>query len=302
MKAFYLGLTVLLSATLAQAQEPTCAGLDCPLAVRGEATITVADLVGRLDALEPQHRPLLLSDQKQLENVIENMLLTRQLALAFERAAEDDPVLSAKLQQASDNVLSVAQLDVIRAQRLPTNFDTLAREHYLVNKSSYVEPRAVQVRHLLIGSDKRSPEDALKLAKDIASKLPLNDQKAFADAVAEFSEDPGLQRNMGVYEVQTGNTQYDPAFRDAALRLVRVGSMTQPVKTQFGYHLIQLLSERPAKQLSFEEAKPQIIELVKGDARRRIVSEYRNELSIKGDLKLYPENLQSVEEALKTRQ
>ncbi len=283
--------------------QTACEGMDCPLAIRGTATVTVADLVAKLDSIEARHRPLLLSDGKQLENIVENMLLQRQIAQDLKATElESDPVMVAKLQQARDAVLSVARLDEIRAARLPKNFDALAREHFLISKADYIEPRSVRVRHLLIATEKRTDAEALELATEIARRLPLNDQEAFAKAVVESSEDPGKASNQGEYLVAEGNTQYDPAFSTASLGLVRVGSMTTPVKSQFGYHLIQLLEDKPARQMTFEEAKPQLVAIVSGDARRRIVSEYRNELSIAGDLKIYPENLPQVDKLIEGRQ
>lgn len=271
-----------------------CAALDCPLASRGGATVTLADLEAKLSTLDEKSRQSLLSDAKALGHVIENLLITRQLAQKADRSkALADPVIQARLQQLTDEVLSVYQLDQIRAERIRGDFERLAREHYRAHQSEMVRSREAVVRHILIDTKQRSDAEAKAKIEALAVTLAGADPKTFADAVYANSDDPARVTNGGIYTVPAGQSEFDPAFAAAALALEKPGQISPPVKTQFGYHLIQLLELKPEGTVPFEEVREAIIERLRQDARRRVVSEYRSELMAEGELVSYPENLEA---------
>lgn len=96
---------------------------------------------------------------------------------------------------------------------------------------------------------KENPElgDASKKkesAEEIINKLEAGGD--FAALAKEYSEDPGSKNNGGLYE-NVKMKQMDPVFEKAALSL-EPGSFTKtPVETNFGYHIIQLVSKNDTK-------------------------------------------------------
>lgn len=294
MRTLFPLFLFLVLVTSAHSASAACATLDCPLASRGGATVTLADLEAKLTTLDEKSRQSLLSDAKALGNVIENLLITRQLAQKVDsEQALADPVIKARVQQLMDEVFSVHQLDRIRAERIQGDFDRLAREHYLTHKSEMVRGREAVVRHILIDTNQRSDAEAKARIDALAVTLANADQKAFADAVYANSDDPGRGINGGIYTVPAGQSEFDPAFAAAALALEKPGQISPPVKTQFGYHLIQLLELKPEGTVPFEDVRETIVERLRQDARRRVVSEYRSEVMAEGELKSYPENLEA---------
>lgn len=300
----YLIFALLMGGVTAHAQDvatptPTtaagCAEPSCPLASRGAAVVTIADLRAKLRTLEKKQQDALLSDARQLSNVIENLLVTRQIALQadMDKAAQD-PILQARLAQVRDEIISVYRLDEVRAERIKGNFDTLAKEHYLTNKASMVRPREVTVRHLLVDTKNRTDAQALEVAQTLAAELKGADQARFTDVVIERSDDPSKGINGGIFTVVEGDTRLDPGFVTGAMALTRAGEISPPVKSSYGYHLLQAMELKPAGTVPFEEAKPTIVEKLRQDARRRIVSEYRGELMAEDETKFFPENLQTV--------
>lgn len=271
-----------------------CSRPECPIAIRDDATITVADLGAKLVALDVKQRDILLSDPNSLNGVIENLLLTRQLANEADRAAlANDPIAQARLKQAEDEVYAVLRLDQIRAERITGDFERLAKEHFLTNKAAYTQPREQVVRHILIDMTARTDEQARAEATRLQAQLRGSSKDAFAKAAMDNSDDASKRTNGGMFTVAEGDPAYDPAFVAASMLLKTPGDITEPVKSQFGYHLIQLLSSNPAKTLPYEDAKKMIIERVAQDARRRVVSEYRGELTTH-ELKIYPENARAM--------
>ncbi|MBC8103075.1 MAG: peptidylprolyl isomerase, partial [Cytophagales bacterium] len=115
----------------------------------------------------------------------------------------------------------------------------------------------IKVSHVLIASrplqpapteapKPQTPEDANKLDAEALVKVKKvqADLKAgtikFADAVKQSSDDPSKVQNNGDLGWIAPDTQFVPEFKEAAFKLQKVGDVTEPVKTQFGYHLIRL--------------------------------------------------------------
>ena len=97
------------------------------------------------------------------------------------------------------------------------------------------------------------------LVPDEATALMLYDQlqkgQDFAKLAADFSKDPGSAANGGYYDWAPASN-YVPEFRDAALTQP-IGEIGKPVKTEFGYHIIQVIGrqELPITDSQFEQKK-----------------------------------------------
>lgn len=65
-------------------------------------------------------------------------------------------------------------------------------------------------------------------------------QMSFDQAARRYSEDPGSKEKGGLYELDRNEKGWDPAFIAGAFRL-KDGEMSNPIKTQFGYHLIMMV-------------------------------------------------------------
>jgi peptidyl-prolyl cis-trans isomerase C len=105
----------------------------------------------------------------------------------------------------------------------------------------------VHARHILVKTEDE--------AKDIIKQL--DGGADFAKLAKEKSTDKGNAQDGGDLGYFTKGSM-DPAFSDAAFAL-QPGTYTKtPVKTSFGYHVIQVLDKRPAKMPTFDEAKPQL--------------------------------------------
>ena len=63
----------------------------------------------------------------------------------------------------------------------------------------------------------------------------------FDQLVKLYSEDPAAKENLGLYNLNRNEKTWDPAFMAGAFRL-KDGQISAPVKSKFGYHLIQLIS------------------------------------------------------------
>jgi parvulin-like peptidyl-prolyl isomerase len=119
------------------------------------------------------------------------------------------------------------------AKNAPLEFDTTAE--------------AVKVRYILIKPEPEVPlvkreADALKAIMD-ARKRIVDDGEDFATVAKEVSEDPGSAPNGGDLGCFSKG-QMVPEFEKAAFDLEK-GEVSQPVKTDFGYHIIQVYDTKP---------------------------------------------------------
>lgn len=83
----------------------------------------------------------------------------------------------------------------------------------------------------------------------------------FAGLAKTYSADVGSAAQGGDVGVTTGSN-FVPEF-EAALKKLAVGSISEPVKTQFGYHIIKLLDQKVAKAPTFEESRLRIAEALR---------------------------------------
>lgn len=93
-----------------------------------------------------------------------------------------------------------------------------------------------EVKHILITTDNRTAEQAAKLANDVYSKIKGG--VTFAQAAAQYSEDPSSKTKDGLVESYTEGV-FDENF-DNAVKSATNDEITRPVKTQYGYHIIEV--------------------------------------------------------------
>jgi peptidyl-prolyl cis-trans isomerase C len=105
----------------------------------------------------------------------------------------------------------------------------------------------VHARHILVKTEDE--------AKDIIKQL--DGGADFVKLAKEKSIDKGNAQDGGDLGYFTKGSM-DPAFSDAAFSMQPGTYSKTPVKTNFGYHVIQVIDKRPAKIPTFEEAKPQL--------------------------------------------
>ncbi|WP_020620831.1 peptidylprolyl isomerase [Paenibacillus daejeonensis] len=152
------------------------------------------------------------------------------------------------------------------------------------------DPSALQtasVRHVLVATtdsqtqeELRTEEEALERAEDVKAQLEAGgDWQALA---AEYSDDPGSKENGGLYE-DVNVSQWVPEFKDAALTQ-EVGVIGDPVKTDFGYHVV-LVEKRD--ELTYES----LTDEQKNALRQTAASEVLNEF-MQTEL---PELIQSID-------
>jgi peptidyl-prolyl cis-trans isomerase C len=280
-------ITALLAAGGSGAQ--TQGAPDDVLAENGLAKLTRADYETDLLRIPPDHRAEFAASPKRLTTMLNTLLIDKTLAREARDAGLDrDPEIMRRLALETDRFLAQAMIGRIEAQAAAAfdakeaEFVATARETYLMNKQKYRSPEQIRASHILFDPMKHGNNAALALAKETRSKLLSG--ASFATLATELSDDPTAKSNAGELG-WFGPGTMDPAFSKAAFALEKVGDLSEPVQSSFGWHIIRLDARRPPQDMTWEQARKLIMAELKqrfiNEARERKLSAIRNDPKMK---------------------
>ncbi|GAB3353873.1 peptidylprolyl isomerase [Chromohalobacter beijerinckii] len=155
----------------------------------------------------------------------------------------------------ADVVPQLADGEVSEPVRSPSGFHLVKR---IETRGGQGEQKTVitenQVRHILIGTNpNRNDEQAEALAEDIRQRIAGGE--SFAELAQQYSDDDGSALDGGELGwVRPG--QMVPAFEDAVSDM-DVGELSQPVRSRFGYHVIEL-EDRRQKDVTRDAQREQV--------------------------------------------
>lgn len=248
---------------------------DAALATYGSVKVTAVDYDASILRIPENDRFGWAMSQDRINKEVDNLLRTRTIAAEAKRLGLDaDPSLKTRLNLHAERLLADAYAARVDAES-NKEFDSKlsiyrerAQEQYLVSKGQYQTPTEVKATHILIRNTGKSPEEALARIKALHARIVAGE--AFEAIAESSSEDPTAKANKGELGY-FGPGQMDAAFETAAFALAKKGDISEPVRSQFGYHLIRLDDRKPGRQLTFEEVAPELLERLKTqfvDARR----------------------------------
>jgi len=133
------------------------------------------------------------------------------------------------------------------------------RTLYDNNRDRYKVDERVKVRHILIKADQGASKEEKAKARMKAADLlkQIRGGANFADLAKKNSDDPGSAAKGGDYD-WIGRGQTVKPFEDTAFAQ-KAGEISEPVETQFGYHIIQTIAKEPSRVKPFEEVKADML-------------------------------------------
>ncbi len=151
------------------------------------------------------------------------------------------------VQQNGENVIrDMVKLDLLRTKAAIEGIKVTDKE--LKEYYDNYKPK-IRASHILVNDE--------KTAKEVKAKLEKGED--FAKLAKEYSQDPGSASNGGDLG-WFGPGKMVKEFEDAAYKL-KVGEVSDPVKTDYGYHIIKVTDKE--KKKSFDEMKDEIVFEVK---------------------------------------
>ncbi|KAB7766287.1 peptidyl-prolyl cis-trans isomerase [Xanthomonas maliensis] len=217
--------------------------------------------------------------KSEFERLLKLMGETRDVELATlpEPAADTAAVTDAQVKQWYDShaqdfrqpeMVSIEYVELNAANLPPAQpaDEATLRKRYDEEKARFVDPEQRLASHILIaaGSDQAAQKAAEQKATALAAqaKQPSADFAALAKA---NSQDPGSKDSGGDLGWVEKGTMVKP-FEDA-LFAMKAGDVVGPIKSEFGYHVIQLREIKGGQGKSFEQVRDQLAaEQLKADA------------------------------------
>jgi foldase protein PrsA len=147
--------------------------------------------------------------------------------------------------------------------------DDQIEDYYEKNKAQYSQPESREVRHILVKTKAQ--------ADDLYTQLQGGGD--FAVLAKKFSEDTGSKANGGKLTISKGQTV---APFDQTAFLLKKNDISKPVKTEFGYHIIQPLGETKAAKVTpigevKESIKQQLQQTEKNEAMTKWVDDLKKD-------------------------
>lgn len=212
--------------------------------VQSQGEQAVAALIDeKVIALEVKKKKIKISDEeidKELETYIENAGGQE----AFEATLEQNGITEAQLKENIVQYLSIRKLIEPRIDIT----DEEIKAYFDENKAQLDQPESVEASHILVEDE--------AIAKEVAKKI--TDGEDFAALAKEYSTDASNADKGGELGFFPRGKMV-PEFDEAAFSM-KPDTISDPIKTDFGYHIIKLTDKKEAKEAVLEDHKEDITE------------------------------------------
>jgi len=159
--------------------------------------------------------------------------------------------------------------------------DSEAKEFYEANKDKFKIAETVHARHILV-TDEKTAKEIIKELKGLKGEAL---KKKFIELAKEKSTGPTGPKGGDLGTFSKG--QMVPEFDEAAFKLKKDEITLEPVKTQFGYHIILVEDKKEAGTIPYEQVKERIIQTLKQKQFQTKLAEVAKELKSKAKIKYF---------------
>lgn len=222
----------------------------------------------RADALIQQLVKQGQQDSPKLQQAVREELVNREILMqeAIREGIPSKPDVKAQVAVAQQTVVLRALIENYLKQNQPTDAEVKAKYDELVKQ---IGGKEYHLHHILVDNEQQ--------AKDLIAKIKGGAN--FEDLAKQYSKDPGSGKNGGDLDWSDPKA-YVPEFAAAAEKLQK-GQMTdEPVKTQFGWHIIRVDDVRQTPPPPFEQVKTQIAQQMQQEKLQAFEEDLRSKAKI----------------------
>ncbi len=240
--------------------------------VNGEK-ITKEDLDRLIEFANPQAKVRFESDAGKKE-LLQEIAQTR--SFYFEAQAnklDQDPELRARIELLRQQITANAYVNGELKKIVATEANV--RMYYDEHRKEFEIPENVNASHILV----KTEEEAREIKKQ------LDTGADFAELAKQKSLDTTNKNDGGKLGFFMRGAMLPP-FEETAFKL-KPGQISDPVKTNFGWHIIKVLEVRPRSIMPFDEAKKMIQARVQNQMQQRWLQSKKEELKSKYGVKIY---------------
>ncbi len=148
------------------------------------------------------------------------------------------------------------------------------KEYYKTHQEEFNRQEMVRVRQIAVDTEK----EANKIRKQLLSG------KSFIKLAKKFSQSPDREKGGDLGFFTRG--QMPVEFDEAAFSLKKINRISQVFRSDYGYHIFQLVGKRRAKKLKFDEVKDKIHKILKEQRESEEFSRWFSNLKKQTDIKI----------------
>ncbi|HOO82404.1 MAG TPA: peptidylprolyl isomerase [Alphaproteobacteria bacterium] len=231
----------------------------------GDKEVSRLDVFNFIQTLPPQTRQMPIDQlfPLALDQVVNTQIIGKKVSTA---KLDDDPAVKQQLDLAKEQIVRGV---FIQKQVEKAMTDERLKEVYDEYVKNFPEVPEVKTAHILVKDE--------ALAKDILKQL--NEGGDFAVLAKEHSID-ATKDNGGSLGYISRQDQVIPEFLEAAFALKDGGISKEPLKSEFGYHIIKVEDERMRPPASFEQAKPFLASQIQAQVLNELMSSWRADAKV----------------------
>ncbi len=166
------------------------------------------------------------------------------------------------------------------------------RAFYDANQEMFQQPEQIRARHILIKVEPDATEEDWEAARVRAEEVYKEVTKSGADFAAiarERSEGPSAPQGGELGTFPRG--QMVPEFENVAFDMKK-DEISKLVRTQFGWHIIQVTEKKPAGVVEFSDVEPRLERELRNQAIQQALQEYLENLRSQSEIVMHEENIQ----------
>ncbi len=240
-------------------------------AKQGDVVLTQGELDAAFSRIPAEYRLSFIRNGERVDRLVGDLLRIKLAAAdAIAAGFDKDPLVKGRISLAAEKELAEGWMAKVKADAPDADYAALAHEYYLANPDKFMTDEVRDVSHILVNNEDRSSEEALQLASSLREQL-LEDPSRFEEFVKQYSDDPSKAGNGGRFPRMIRGQMVKP-FEDVAFALENVGDLSEPVETNYGYHIIRLNQQYPSRPQPFEDVKAEAM----AQAREKYLENYRS--------------------------
>lgn len=243
---------------------------DAVLAQAGDARLTEAEAQALIDALPAASRQQLGAQPQALADAVRREVQWRALLETARRSPQaraDD--VRARMRQAADRELVESHLEA--ASAVPADYppQELIVATYEANRERFRAAPSYELSQVYLPG---TPDDADLQKRARALVQQARGGEDFADLAREHSRHAETASRGGAFG-WVPESLLRPEFRDVVVKL-EIGAVSDPLPAADGWHILKLTGRRPARDLTLDEARPDLVTALRGQEQRRLRAEY----------------------------
>jgi hypothetical protein len=278
-----LAAAVSFSTSAEEVTKSLAASFDSEIFVtQGPVTLTHADIDAFMETVPEADRANFLSSPERIGKLIHNLITVDGMVIeAQEQGFLQDQGVQAQLYRVlADEITKIFRSKYVESIELE-DYSKRGRELFLSEPTRFQSQPKVDFYHVLI--DTRTETSTSKALRTTLAAYDAfkGGELSIQQLVSEFSDDPRKQDNDGLYTDVPLEALEEPVRQVLQDYETPGEGISEPVRTRYGWHLVQLVNRHEPEPLNWDEARSQAINVARNEhialAIERRLREYHSE-------------------------